>query len=616
MDKVDNLAGSPPGAAPIPPLKNPKYRHIARSAAKRESVQMLGSIKDLQLHFSRAGLEHRDGVGAGVRGFGPVEEGDEENHPPGEMRKTVPPRPWKEVETPRIDPKEAMREARSQVGNVRSLWGLGMPSSPSMAFSLSPLSPVSPANPKHQQDTRTTLVSTVEAIRRVRQLALSVSHPSIGGRRHSGPAALLPPKSKPRASLSTPSRPNAPPRAVSSGVTERKSSVGPDQRPDELAQLRKVAIEILHGLRHLEERLRIEPVSGPVDIPNAGQSPRRAMSPGAADESSGSSVPDTNGTASSFTEPESYDLEEEEYNLNDFAQDEKEHALTWEERLVQENRMYKSWEEEEARVGTVRDSIRRWVGVVEGLFGVRDRGGVEELETWVKEDMWKGWSMERAHAFLLANLPLNLQLVIPNTRTPEFRQAFLARLSDGYLLAQALNIVLLTSSKPWGFISEEDIHDTLKSDSTLSGSTIPDVVEDKKEKSWTFMRIGNLTCWAAALKHRYNLPIHMPASSSTYLTVPPSLPQPRSAESPSPTLSPSMFGSPLPPEPRFGPAKRKDSRIKENAARVDFDPVTVAKRGEGWEEMLGGLLRVWVEEAAREVKEDVGLDLFEEEGDD
>ena len=380
----------PPGSAP---LKNPKYRHIARSAAKRESVQMLGSIKDLQLHFSRAGLEHRDGAGAGVRGLGQVDEGDEENHPPLDPKLKKERRPWKEVESTRIEPKDAMREARSLVGNVRSLWGLGMPSSPSMAFSLSPLSPVSPANPRHQQDTRTTLVSTAEAIRRVRTLAMSVSHPSSAGRRHSGPAALLPPKSRPRASLSTPSRPNALPRAVSYAQAEKKSSLGPVyQRPDELGQLRRVAIEILHGLRHLEERLRIEPADASAPIV-ASQEFQRALSP-PAEGSSGSSVPDTSGGSTTFTEPESYDSEEEEYSLNNLAQEsEKEHLVTWEERIVNENRMYKNWDQEESRVANVRDSIRRWVGVVEGLFGVRDRVGAEELESWVKEDMWAGWSM-------------------------------------------------------------------------------------------------------------------------------------------------------------------------------------------------------------------------------
>ena len=76
-------------------------------------------------------------------------------------------------------------------------------------------------------------------------------------------------------------------------------------------------------------------------------------------------------------------------------------------------------------------------------------------------------------------------------------------------------------------------------------------------------------------------------------------------------MSGSVFGAPLPPEQRTAPSKRKDSK-RESGPRIDFDPAIVAKRGEGWEEMLGGLLRVWVEEAAKEVREEVGLDLFEE----
>ena len=401
------LSGMAAPRASLQPLKNPKYRHIARSAAKRESVQMLGSIKDLQLHFSRAGLEHREGAGAGVRGLADLHEGDEENQPPVEAlgidRRRQ--RPWKEVETSRIDSRDAIREARSLVGNVRSLWGLGMPSSPSMAFSLSPLSPVSPSHPRHQQDTRMTLVSTAEAIRCVRTLALSIHHPSSGGRRHSGPAMILPQRSKARSSISTPSRPNNLPRAVSYAQSEKKSSLGPhvpDRRPDELGQLRRAAIEILSGLRHLEERLRIEPetrdlVEGIVKLMDASEVLQRAVSPATVEGGSGSSAVDSGSyraTSTTYTEPDTYDSEEEEYNLNSLAREnDKEHLLTWEERIVNENRLYKSWDQEEDRMEIVRESIRRWVGVVEGLFGVRDRAGMDELESWVKEDMWSGWSM-------------------------------------------------------------------------------------------------------------------------------------------------------------------------------------------------------------------------------
>ena len=107
----------------------------------------------------------------------------------------------------------------------------------------------------------------------------------------------------------------------------------------------------------------------------------------------------------------------------------------------------------------------------------------------------------------------------------------------------------------------------------------------------------------------------MPASSSTLLSVPPSLPPPHSPvpESPSPSLSAGVFGAPLPPEQRSTPLKKKAVALKRaNRPKIDFDPVLVAKRGEGWDEMLGGLLKVWVEEAAKEVREDVGLEAFDE----
>ena len=60
--------------------------------------------------------------------------------------------------------------------------------------------------------------------------------------------------------------------------------------------------------------------------------------------------------------------------------------------------------------------------------------------------------------------------------------------SDGYILASACNSAILFSTKVWGVIPTEDIHDTLH----LGGES-----EDKADKEWTFRRVGNLTCWAA-----------------------------------------------------------------------------------------------------------------------
>jgi len=62
--------------------------------------------------------------------------------------------------------------------------------------------------------------------------------------------------------------------------------------------------------------------------------------------------------------------------------------------------------------------------------------------------------------------------------------------SDGFALIHAFNAVVQSSSKPWGFIPEEDIHDTISRGAGLA----PD---GEGSKEWTFRRIGNLTCWAA-----------------------------------------------------------------------------------------------------------------------
>ena len=78
------------------------------------------------------------------------------------------------------------------------------------------------------------------------------------------------------------------------------------------------------------------------------------------------------------------------------------------------------------------------------------------------------------------------------------RAMLMLMISDGFLLAHALNAVLLSSSKAWGFIAEDDIHDTISTEAGRSGSTTPDPNEEtKKDRSWTFMRTGNLTSWAA-----------------------------------------------------------------------------------------------------------------------
>ncbi len=385
-----------------PSLKNPRFQHISRSAAKRESVQLLGSIKDLQAHFSRAGLvERRPGSGVGVRGLEAVGE-DEENRPPElEERKKRERKPWKEVEFQRIDIEAARKEARGVVRTVRGMWGVvasSSNSSPTVSTS-----PTSSLRGEPSRDTRTTLATTAQSIRFTRTLALSISHIShqgIGSRRVSTPT-LHPPHrpTKGRSSFSTPSRPL--PRAMSYGVVKRKSSLGSVEesqaKEDALTDLRKAAIEVLGGLRGLEEELRIHldpDVEEEKELEHRGS----ASPLGAASVGSSSALDTVSTDLTSYRPPSSnsettsqiddYLEEDNDYSLNALAQTGAiQHHETWEERILSEDRQYRELEEEEERVRVVREFVRRWIMVVDRIFSVgavpEDEGVAEwAVESW------------------------------------------------------------------------------------------------------------------------------------------------------------------------------------------------------------------------------------------
>ena len=220
-------AGPSRPSLPLQPLQNPRFRHISRSAAKRESVQLLGSIKDLQLHFSRAlNVEHKPGSGVGVKGLSTLgEEEDDEEAVRGSMAKPrlAERRPWKEVELPRIDPEAVKGELRDVMARVRELWSI-----PAESTNVAPMASALPietgetdgaasgtaldsgmtrshtsATLSQVTDTRQMLITTAQSVRRARELSLAlISQP---GRRVSGPRSR-PGSAPPAASRTSSSR--------------------------------------------------------------------------------------------------------------------------------------------------------------------------------------------------------------------------------------------------------------------------------------------------------------------------------------------------------------------------------------------------------------------------
>lgn len=339
-------------------------------------------------------------------------------------------RPWKEVEMKRIDVDMARKEVKTLLGDLRGIWGLG--GSSSSSTSTSPTSPTF-----SQNDTQHLLVNTAQTIRRVRELSLSLTQ---SRRRVSPGMSTLPRPNKGRTSISTPSRPSATlPRAVSGqALPERKSSLGMQhERSDEFAELRRAALEVLAGLRGMEERLRLFPTA---------TSDQVASSSSGLSTTSIDNMSRPNSSLSGITsEPESFtDPDEEDWNMNVLAADGDlhRHIETWEERIAAEGREYIAVGPGD--IGKEREAVRRWVGVVDRLF--RAEGEGDALGRWV-EGNWEGresgeymlswigyWleradSEERIHDFLLAHLPLDLQLHLPSTQKDDYRSALLSRLS-------------------------------------------------------------------------------------------------------------------------------------------------------------------------------------------
>lgn len=100
---------------------------------------------------------------------------------------------------------------------------------------------------------------------------------------------------------------------------------------------------------------------------------------------------------------------------------------------------------------------------------------------------------ERVRSFFMAHLTAEQAALLPASD-----DGLLSRLSDGYLLVQAFNALVDSSSRPWGFIHDEDVHDTLGAAATAAAAAEMESGDATViVREWTFRRVGNLTCWAA-----------------------------------------------------------------------------------------------------------------------
>lgn len=202
----------------------------------------------------------------------------------------------------------------------------------------------------------------------------------------------------------------------------------------------------------------------------------------------------------------------------------------------------------------------------------------------------------RAHAMLTNLLPVDLLPALPPSSD---RAVFLQGLSSGQLLCAAYNTGVRRSRRPWGYISKDAIHDIIALEQAQSAMGVNRDTDEKGRTGWTFRRTDNLRLWAAcvfsgrpffhplhayfhrALKLRYMLPIYAPPGTSRLGTGTPS-----GGNTPLASPSPSMqrFPSTEPP--------------------IYFDAPSIAKREEGWEDMLQGAIVKWMNAVIDERRRD------------
>ncbi|KAJ9092943.1 hypothetical protein QFC19_008541 [Naganishia cerealis] len=258
-----------------------QMRKFARSADKRQSVHMLGSIQHLQRHFMRFGQEETDGsnvkpdVGSFLTSISSNaesyanNENDNDNANIAVAPATVAKPPFP-LGTPKVDLGKLRREAFESLKSLEEMWRVNETQEPSnrethdgqegcVQLELS------------STNILDLLKTTVDAIRAVRAWSLAVPATSLIRSEHPQHEHLRASHqfaSKPRIpTISTPSRPAPQPSSRSaSGTSMRLVGRNADgegkvgEEKDSLSDLRKAALNVLACLRGVEEKFRVDDV--------------------------------------------------------------------------------------------------------------------------------------------------------------------------------------------------------------------------------------------------------------------------------------------------------------------------------------------------------------------
>ncbi|BGP46951.1 hypothetical protein JCM10450v2_002803 [Rhodotorula kratochvilovae] len=503
-------ARSRPSASPDPSAAGSRSRFyttsssrpFSRSALQRQSVHTLPSIKHLQHGFAKMGiLAERNQVDAAAQGTGGLaarrkssgalqplvtmseargggedvldELGPQPDKPEVDLRM-----PWEreQTQTGRTlkDAKQLRAETVEAIDAVCDCWSIQPdPSRPrssrrSSSFAVTgTASSASDAPPLSPLDSPTTdlpliptlLATTTLAVRAIQ--ALAVSLPSLSP---TGPPPPSPRKpnpldvstaARPRTSLALPfSVSSAPAPWTAGGKGKERAGGVAGEGEDPLLGLRRTSLDVLGMLREVEARYRLPAVasssSGLLALP-LGDEVTVVDSP--LDLNAPPPRPPAPAPSASLAAPAPPAHAPPQYRTDvDLS------SLASEAELVE-----------------------RWVRAVEPI---------------------------------LAHVPLALRDGLPDPAVD--REGFLNFLSDGTLLCRSYNALLRSPlARPFGFLPSSSIHvfpssaaagpESAGMARTLSAASTGS--ESGERVGGTFRRAENLGQWAAALKHRYALPL-------------------------------------------------------------------------------------------------------------
>lgn len=630
------------------PTMNPSnkpQKPFSRSAAKRDSVMALGSIEHLQHYFTKTGIaakqnplsKQHQGLVPAIGGMDHVRASPSISTPlvlppTTEVPIIAFPAFSPQIKTYDTDPESLLPGVIDDLTAVASAWDLddGMAAKNSQGL----LEPTSNKPTGASLDVLGVLKITTRAIRSIRNYLVSLPDESAGTiRANFRPHNLGPGKPQPN--------------AVASSSTQ----------PDPLTLIRRSAVEVLTVLREMEENCRLPLSDDAYDTQSDGGTSRgggthsQLTSPNSqlaelADEDSGDfeaygidpdssitfmqvqgrhgSVPvweDEDGSSSEEEEKVKKEHWDERLVLGNgwlYRQDVTLGELARQKKMVEayldvvnqvlfggkkdDGAREKGWERERRKVvergdrGMTRLKERRvstgdaartsglyvsaegkrrvstgMLDMMNGLSLTEEPESMadikedeaeeslddEELPNWAQRNAFANDDLGRAHAILSAFLPGHL---LPALEPPSARTGFLVSLSSGQLLCIAYNSCVRKSKKPWGYVNKDGIHDIIALEQAERDTTNSKTEGGKK--GWTFRRIDNLRLWVGALKLRYMLPIQMPVQSVS---------------------SSARISSPA-----------RAQRVPSAEPAVVFDAKVVARKDDGWENMLESVLLKWV----------------------